>query len=97
MITSLSFTVQTDLSAAVRMPESEIRHTTGTQPIRNDQYSWGSCLLSDCLNAKSKRSAWCRKAELNEDVDSDYNHGGSSKDICITSDWTYTRRASVSA
>jgi hypothetical protein len=37
------------------------------------------------------------KAELNGQVDSDHNHGGSSTDICITSDWIYIRRASVSA
>jgi hypothetical protein len=30
------------------------------------------------LNAKSRRSAWCTKTELNGDVDSENNHGGSS-------------------
>src|SRR4029077_6304273 len=34
-------------------------------------------------------------AELNGHVDSDHNHGGSSKDICITSDSIYTRRPSA--
>ena len=46
----------------------------------------------DCLNAKSKRSAWCTKAELNDHVDSENNHGGSSTDICITSDWMFTMK-----
>jgi hypothetical protein len=34
MITSLSFTVQTNLSAALGMPAPEIRHTTSAQPTR---------------------------------------------------------------
>src|SRR5205823_6422366 len=35
--------------------------------------------MSDCLNAKSKRSTWCTKAELSGDADSENNHGGSSR------------------
>ena len=35
---------------------------------------------------KSKRSAWCTKAELNGNVDSENDHGGSSRDTCTTSD-----------
>src|SRR6266498_5005794 len=35
--------------------------------------------ITDCLNAKSKRSTWCTKAELSGDADSENNHGGSSR------------------
>jgi len=34
---------------------------------------------------------------INGNVDSENNHGGSPKDICITSDWMYTRRPSATA
>src|SRR4029077_47492 len=50
---------------------------------------------TDCLNAKSTRSTWCKKSGTQRHVDSDHNHGGSSKDICITSDSMYTRRPSA--
>jgi len=46
---------------------------------------------ADCLNAKSMRGTWCRRAELNGHVDSENNHGGASADICITSDSMYTK------
>jgi hypothetical protein len=32
------------------------------------------------LNVKSKRSAWCTKAELNGNVDSENNHSSSIND-----------------
>src|SRR5215470_2070889 len=41
----------------------------------------GNCaaFLVDCLNAKSRRSTWCTKAELNGNVDSENDHGGSPR------------------
>jgi hypothetical protein len=41
--------------------------------------------LPDCSNAKSRTARGVEKAEPNGNVDSDYNHGGSSTDICIDS------------
>ncbi len=74
-----------------RSTEARLLHSVGTS------FEAAPRFRASCLNVKSKRSAWCRKAELNGNVDSDYNHGGSSTDICITSDWMFTRRRSVTA
>jgi hypothetical protein len=38
-----------------------------------------------------------QEAELSGQADSENNLGGSSETICITSDWTFTRRRSVIA
>ena len=38
-----------------------------------------------------------QKAELSGEADSENNHGGSSKTLCITSDWMFTRRRSAIA
>ena len=51
-----------------------------------------------CLNVKSREErVVLQKAELNGDVDSENNHGGSSIDLCTTSDWMFTRRPSAIA
>ena len=38
------------------------------------------------------RSTGVQKAELNEKVDSENSHGGSSWRVCITSAWMFTRK-----
>ena len=50
-----------------------------------------------CLNAKSSEERVVYKKLNSTNVDSENNHGGSSKDICITSDWMFTSGRSVTA
>jgi hypothetical protein len=60
--------------------------------------SWFVIVVSVLFECKSSEERVVyKKAELNGDVDSENNHGGSSTNICITSGSTFTRRRSAIA
>src|SRR2546426_4104770 len=63
----------------------------------NDSSDHHDCRRRNCLNAKSSEERVVYKKLNSTNVDSENNHGGSSKDICITSDWMFTRRRSATA
>jgi hypothetical protein len=51
--------------------------------------------LFECLVEEEREVL--QEAELSGQADSENNLGGSSETICITSDWTFTRRRSAFA
>jgi hypothetical protein len=51
--------------------------------------------LFECISRR--RSAWCTKAELSDRADSETPKEAPPCNLCITSDWMFTRRRSVTA